>query len=63
MKLLKIMKHEFGQVLPPTLYFFVAFNVIVLTKALMLKQHGISFSGFATSFIRSVDRRESHIDL
>lgn len=57
------MKHEFGQVLPPTLYFFVAFNVIALTKALMLKQHGISFSGFATSFIRSVDRRESHIDL
>jgi len=49
MKILKTMKHEFVQVLPPTLYFFVAFNVIALTKALMLKQHGISFSGFATA--------------
>lgn len=49
MKILKILKHEFVQVLPPTLYFFVAFNVIALTKALMLKQHGISFSGFATA--------------
>ena len=49
MKLLKMIKHEFVQVLPPTLYFLVAFNVIALTNALTLKQHGISFYGFATA--------------
>ena len=51
MKILKTLKHEFLQVLPPTIFFFVAFNVIALTKSLMLRQHGISFSGFAAATI------------
>jgi hypothetical protein len=49
MKILQIMKQEFFQVPPPTLYFLVAFNVIVLTNALLLRQHGITFSGFVTA--------------
>jgi hypothetical protein len=38
-------------VLPPTLFFFVAFNVISITKALMLREHGIEFSGLATATV------------
>ena len=33
------------------LFFFVAFNVIVFTKKLMLEQYGIEFSGFVTSAV------------
>lgn len=50
-KIFKAMRHEFLQVLPPTIFFFVAFNVISLTKALMLREHGIEFSGFATATV------------
>ncbi len=51
MKILKTLKHEFFQVLPPTIFFFVAFNIIAMTKSLMLRQQGISFSGFAAATI------------
>ncbi len=50
-KILQTIRHEFIQVLPPTIFFFVAFNVISITKALMLREHGIDFSGFAAATV------------
>jgi hypothetical protein len=35
-------KHELVQVIPPTVFFFVAFQVIAFTRALMLLEYGIS---------------------
>ena len=32
--------------LPPTIFFFVGFNLILLTKRLILEEHGIEFRGF-----------------
>ena len=52
-KALQKLKHEFFEVLPPTIFFFVAFQVITVTKTLMLREHGIPFSGFAVD-IRAV---------
>ena len=46
-RILKTFRREFLHVLPPTLFFFVAFNVISINKALMLREHGIDFAGFA----------------
>lgn len=40
------LKHEFLKILPPTIFFFVAFNVISITKSLILRQYGIQFWGF-----------------
>jgi len=40
-KPLAFIKHEFLEVLPPTIFFFVAFNIIWLTSALMLQQYGV----------------------
>lgn len=37
---------EFRHVLPPTIYFFLGFNLVLLTKKLMLEQYLIQFSGF-----------------
>ena len=36
-------------VLPPTIYFFCGFNLVLWTKSVVLQQHGIQFSGFATA--------------
>jgi hypothetical protein len=37
------------QALPPTIFFFVGFNLILWTKRLVLEEHGIDFSGFFTA--------------
>jgi hypothetical protein len=39
--------HEFRQVLPPTIFFFVGFNLILFTKRLILADYLIQFTGFA----------------
>jgi hypothetical protein len=38
--------HEFRELLPPTIYFFVGFNLILFTKRLFLAEYLIQFSGF-----------------
>ena len=45
-KLFHIIKHEFFEVLPPTIFFFLSFNLIAITRALMLKEHGIELVAF-----------------
>ncbi len=50
-KLLKIIKRELLEVASPMIFFFVAFNVIVITKKLMLEQYGIEFSGFIAATV------------
>lgn len=49
--ILNTIRHEFIKVLPPTIFFFVAFNVISVTKRLMLQEHGINFSGFVMAAV------------
>ena len=50
-KILRAIKRELLEVIPPTIFFFVAFNVITFTKELMLEQYGIEFSGFVTATV------------
>jgi hypothetical protein len=42
------LKHELVQVIPPGVFFFVAFHVIAFTGALMLQEYGIPSSTFVT---------------
>ena len=37
-------KHEFYEVLPPTIFFFVAFHIVVLERALMAEEYGFRLS-------------------
>src|SRR3954469_12433856 len=37
--------HEFRMVLPPTLFFFVGFHLVVFTTRLILAEHMIQFTG------------------
>ena len=50
-KILRAIKRELLEIIPPTIFFFVAFNVITYTKKLMLEQYGIKFSGFVTATV------------
>ena len=45
------LKHELGEVIPPTLFFFIAFQVIALTRALMLREYGIQVATFVAATI------------
>jgi len=38
--------HEIREVIPPTLFFFVGFNLILFTKRLFLQQYLIQYAGF-----------------
>jgi hypothetical protein len=40
---------QLKHVLPPTIFFFVGFNLILWTKRLILEEHGVEFSGFLTA--------------
>jgi hypothetical protein len=40
--------------LPPTIFFFVGFNLILWTKRLILQEHGIEFSGFFTALLAAL---------
>jgi hypothetical protein len=50
-KLAKFIKGELLEVLPVTLFFCVAFNVITLTKRLILEQYGIEVAGFMAATV------------
>ncbi|MGE0418045.1 MAG: hypothetical protein AB7O80_14675 [Acetobacteraceae bacterium] len=41
-----VVAHEIREVIPPTLFFFVGFNVVLLTKRLLLEQYLIAYAGF-----------------
>ena len=40
-------KHEFHEVLPPTIFFFISFHIVVLDRALMLREYGLQLSAVA----------------
>ena len=44
-------KHEFLQVLPPTIYFLIMFNVVALTTAMVLKEFEIPASAHAVATV------------
>ena len=39
---------------PPTIFFFVGFNLILWTKRMILEDHGIEFSGFFTATVAAL---------
>lgn len=39
------MRHEFLQVLPPTIFFLISFNIVVFTTRLVLEHYDIRLSG------------------
>ena len=47
-------KHEFYEFLPPAIFFFVSFHIIVLERALMGREYGIRLSAVAGATIAAL---------
>lgn len=54
MNLSHMLKHELRQLIPVILFFFVAFQLLALTEALMLEQFGIRVSVFLTATVAAL---------
>lgn len=50
-KIVNTLKHEFKQVIPPTIFFFIAFSLIIATKRLIMREYGIPMTGFGMALI------------
>ncbi|PZN71849.1 MAG: hypothetical protein DM484_25465, partial [Candidatus Methylumidiphilus alinenensis] len=51
MYVLNKLKHEFLSLLPPTIFFFITFSLMVVSKQLILKEYNVPFSGWANALI------------
>jgi hypothetical protein len=47
-------KHEFWEVLPPTIFFFVSFHIVLLDRALMAKEYGFKASSMAVATVAAL---------
>ena len=45
---------EMKHILPPTIFFFIGFNLIVWTKRMILREHDIDFSGFIAASLAAL---------
>ena len=50
-KLLKTIKNAFFEILPPTIFFLIAFLLILFTKRMILSEYGISWTGFGAAAV------------
>lgn len=50
-KILATIKHEFFEMLPPTIFFFIAFCLLAVTQKLVLRQYDIPFHGIGMAVI------------
>jgi hypothetical protein len=50
MKLFKTIKQNYLEMLPPAIFFFIAFSLILTTKQLILREYGISWTGIGAAF-------------
>ncbi|MGD0279511.1 MAG: hypothetical protein ABSC11_09415 [Smithella sp.] len=51
MKLLKTIKNNFFEILPPTIFFLIAFLLILFTKLMILSEYGISWTGLGAAVV------------
>ena len=47
-------KHEFWEVLPPTIFFFVSFHIVLLDRALMAREYGLKPASMAAATVAAL---------
>ena len=50
-KLFVWLKHEFFEIIPPTIFFTIAFSLIIATQRLISREYGIPLTGFGGAVI------------
>ena len=53
-KLWHTVKHEFLEVLPPTIFFLVTFHIVLIDRALMLREYGLHLSSIAAATVMAL---------
>jgi hypothetical protein len=53
-KLFKAIKKDLLEILPPTIFFFVAFVLVLTTKRMILSEYQISWTGFGTAVVGAI---------
>ena len=53
-KILTILKHELYEIIPPTLFFLIAFSLLMITKRLISLEYGIPWTGFGMAVIAAL---------
>jgi hypothetical protein len=48
------LKHEFHEVIPPTIFFLISFHIVVLDRKLMLRQYGLPVSSIASATVAAL---------
>jgi hypothetical protein len=46
-----VAKHEFREVLPPTIFFLITFHIVLIDRALMLREYGLHLSSVAAAAV------------
>src|SRR5262245_45417777 len=49
-----VVKHEFHEVLPPTIFFLITFHIVLLSRALMLREYGLRLSSVAAASVMAL---------
>jgi len=48
------LKHEFHEVLPPTIFFLISFHIVVIDRRLMLRQYGLPLSSMVSATVAAL---------
>ncbi|HXJ79724.1 MAG TPA: hypothetical protein VMS64_13715 [Candidatus Methylomirabilis sp.] len=48
------LKHEFHEVLPPTIFFLISFHIVVIDRRLMLRQYGLPLASVASATVAAL---------
>jgi hypothetical protein len=50
-KIFRTIKHEFLELVPPTIFFFISFCLLILTQNLISRQYGIPLASFVNAVV------------
>ena len=48
------LKHEFHEVLPPTIFFLISFHIVVIDRRLMLRQYGLPLTSVVSATVAAL---------
>jgi len=48
------LKHEFWEVLPPTIFFLISFHIVLIDRRLMLRQYGLPLSSMVSATVAAL---------
>src|SRR5262245_63475044 len=48
------LKHEFHELLPPTIFFLIAFHIVIFNRRLMLREYGLPLTSITSATVAAL---------